>query len=436
MAKMNAFVSCSAIVLITFNQSAINFANHYSKNNVINFLNENFDDFIGEYNKKFSDDLLASKINRSLTINSPLGEQLYYVDFNVGYMIISDDFVIYEISNNDLNYEDKIFNCRNVYYSGSSLYLDGVEMFEKITNTKNNQKDTLDYPSPHQTILNYNTLNDFNNQDGKLEEEKINNYITTVYAGYEIIDSSYINNYEYIYQHDTSVFFVPSGEDSFMTEGNCTLNATYSMLRNMGKQGWNKKIYTYDKFIDYSKDVKNDPHYNLIDNSGFKINDSYRIGNPLINKKSIENMSSLYFKIRELGMEYGYSETYGMLFDFLELTSERIQSQYKYNTDFIFLGDYYQIASSIRSKIPCLVHTSKSLTYGNHAMAVNGYIKLEKRSSWGIFTHIDTKWILAVDDGHSYKTLSNSEYFYYDPNKGGGANFIMADVDTLEYTAY
>ena len=69
-------------------------------------------------------------------------------------------------------------------------------------------------------------------------------------------------------------------------------------------------------------------------------------------------------------------------------------------------------------------------------MAVNGYIKLEKTSGWWIFTSTDTKWILAVDDGHQSSCTNGGESKrrFYDPNKQGGAKFICADKNSIDFS--
>lgn len=70
-----------------------------------------------------------------------------------------------------------------------------------------------------------------------------------------------------------------------------------------------------------------------------------------------------------------------------------------YDTYFTGTSDFSTITDLIDIGVPSLVASENSPSYGNHSMAVNGYIELQKTSSWWVFTSTDTKWLISVDDG-------------------------------------
>lgn len=113
-----------------------------------------------------------------------------------------------------------------------------------------------------------------------------------------------------------------------------------------------------------------------------------------------------------------------------------VDGWYGYDTTFRDTKNFDIVKEMVDDNIPLVVGTTGSITYDNHAMSVNGYIKMQKTSGWWIFTSTDTKWILAVDDGHqdSHSWGGEKQRRFYDPNKKGGADFVYADRNTIEYS--
>lgn len=435
---MIPFVSITATALMLLcSGNAVLHTENDQQNNVVDFMNNNFDTFIAKYNETHSEKLEASKIKRSVPIDSPFAEQVYFIDFDNGYMVVSDDYNIYEMNNNDLAFEDDIFTSKNVYYDGTSFYLDGIEFGVYDDGALLDGKDSAAISAIAFSTYASDT-NEFASDDGKLSEDKISSYISSYYPDYNIVDSSYIDNYQYIYQFDTSVYLPYTSTGSYSSEGNCVINSTFSMLYNMAKKDWDRDFLYNDSYIDYSENITQDSHYYLLNltDQEYKLNDRRgRIGYPYTGYNCLENMSQLYLRLREEAIGYGYNETKGMTFGYAENMAETVEKWYGYITDFYRTNDYNNMKDLVDSNIPCLVSSSGSLTYGNHAMAVRGYIKLEKTSGWRIFTSTDTKWLLAVDDGHSYKISEGKDKdYFYDPNRAGGATFICANKSTLDYS--
>lgn len=128
---------------------------------------------------------------------------------------------------------------------------------------------------------------------------------------------------------------------------------------------------------------------------------TFRIeGTPNNNKVAIECMSDLYLRLRERAISsYGYNEEGMYLADVKNMAMD-VDGWYGYDTTFRDTKNFDIVKEMVDDNIPLVVGTTGSITYDNHAMSVNGYIKMQKTSGWWIFTSTDTKWILAVDDGH------------------------------------
>lgn len=160
-------------------------------------------------------------------------------------------------------------------------------------------------------------------------------------------------------------------------------------------------------------------------------------GSPNNDKNILSVIPNLYLKLRERAIRfYNYDEANGMLFQHAKNMAMDIVGWYGYKTSFFESDDMDLVKQLVDSDIPSLVASYNSIKYGNHSMVVNGYIKLEKTTGWWIFTSTDRKWLLSVDDGHqdSCENGGENERRFYDPNKKGGAKFICAEKNTLDYS--
>ena len=405
-----------------------NIDDNYLSIPLVEFMSSNFDTFVNKYNEYHEDKLIATALIRTRDLILQEEEKGYFFDFDYGFMVASEDYKIYLISNYDLPYENDLFLTKSdLYFKGSSFY--NEEGYEYgVVNNLIASGDTLESVSDP---------TDLKNTDGKIDNSKISEYISTNYPGFNIVSENYIKNYDYIDQADTSVYVKPIDSDWFQTEGNCVINSTYSMLHNLGKKNMDRKFYHKDYYVNYGGEkVTHDAHYYLV-NNGWVVNKTRRAGNPKNGMVRIETMSDLYLRLRERAISsYGYTETIGMFFNDAKNMAMDVDGWYGYNTTFFETGDFNTMKQLVDSEIPSLVSTNNSIIYKNHSMAVNGYIKLKKTSGWWIFSSTETKWILSVDDGHQDSCVSGNEdkRKFYDPNKRGGAQFICADKSTLDYS--
>lgn len=395
------------------------------------FMSRNFSVFVSEYNEFHDEDLIATKLLRTRDLNLENDKSGYYFDFDYGYMVASEDYEIYLISNFDLPYEDDLFLTEGtIYFSGTAFYDEsgfeyGITEDNTLTDCKMDSEDTS-----------YLSLAS-EEKDGEITNDEIDGYISRNYSGYDIVLQDHMVWYDYISQMDTSVYVTPLGDNYYASEGNCVINSTYSMLHNMGRRDRDRKFYYSDYYVDYTgENLTHDAHYSLTQN-GWVPNNLIIQGTPNEGKEALKVMPDLYLRLRERAISsYGYNEENGMNGSYAKDMVMDVDGWYGYDTTFYETNDFNTVRSLVAACIPSLVRTSGSTTYGNHSMAVNGYIKLEKTSKWWVFSSTDTKWILAVDDGHqnSRRDGLKSHRRYYDPNKNGGAKFICADKSTIDFS--
>ena len=400
------------------------------KTPIVDFMFQNFNTFVDKYNEFHDEDLIATKLLRSRDLILEDDKTGHYFDFDFGFMVASDDYEIYLISNADLVYEDDLFQRNDtLYFTGSAFYDESGFEYGISTGGYTVSNVTADAKAITKAPA------DSSNKDGYIENSEIDGYISTYYSDYKVVSENYIRSYDYISQFDTSIYVKPIGSTLY-SEGNCAINATFSMLHNMGKKDRDRDFYYADYYVDYSDNLSRDPHYSLT-YKGRNVNEEIRSGAPNSGKKILTVIPDLYLRLRERAISsYGYSEETGMYASYAKDMAMDVDGWYGYETSFFETNDFNTVKNLVDSDIPSVVGTQGSITYGNHAMAVNGYIKLEKTSGWRIFTSTDTKWILAVDDGHQRSCVNGDETKrrFYDPNKAGGAEFVCADKNTIDFS--
>ena len=266
--------------------------------------------------------------------------------------------------------------------------------------------------------------------DGKIYD--IESYVNSRYPDYQFYKSNFINNYRLVYQQDTSYYL--SSDDR--CEGNCVLNASYSMLINMARNSWNEKYYTKEYYVNLydNKAIYNDSLYDSLTSNGWKINYGYRIGSDENGKKVLKSMPHLYTQIRDVAIsKYDYDVTNGMMSSDIVNIINDIQGWYGYNSTFKETTSNDDVINLVNSYIPSVISTS-SITYNNHAMSVYGYYVILKTNTWWFFSSTDYKYFYCVDDGWPYKISDKkckNKKIYYDVNVNNNYKFICADKNSL-----
>lgn len=421
---------CLAAASLVANIGGTTLQQYDLKTPITSFVSQNFSTFVNKYNEFHENSFIATKLLRFRNLVLEEETPGYFFDFDHGYMVASENYEIYLISNYNLPFEDDLF------LTDDTLYFSGTAFYDESGFEYGVSDDYVLADSDAGSKVTSETSMTSTEKDGGIENSEIDDYISNSYPGYNIVSERHIPFYDYISQFDTSVY-VKHSDGYVSSEGNCVINSTYSMLHNMGKKNRDRNFYHSDYYVNYSEgNLIRDPHYFSIQN-GWRANGLKRSGAPNIGKKSLEVMPNLYLRLRERAISsYGYNEETGMDGSYAKNMAMDVDGYYGYNTTFFETNDFNTVKDLADFGIPSIVGTTDSITYNNHSMAVNGYIKLEKTSGWWVFTSTDTKWILAVDDGHQNSCVDGDENKrrFYDPNKKGGASFLCADRNTIDYS--
>lgn len=390
------------------------------------FIETNFSRFIYEYNNNLSESdtkCNATFVEGQTTIMiTDLNKYGIYLDFdgNNGYVVVTSNYQLFEFEPlGDLEY---LKTAEIAYYNSFDkfMYVDvesgSLERYNYTDNSQEYGGVVYDFTSEYENAAD---PGDENAQaltgDGGIFD--IDTYVSSNYPEF-VYDSRYIiPGYEWIYQSDNSVYRRIT-ENGRFTEGNCVINATYSMMNDWHNKGRFPWLPTGT--IDYSLQVENDPFFDVYSNGTHN-------GWVVKNNNEISEMASLYMELREYAIEYGYNMESGMQYARIIDMVGRVASSRGFTLNVSRTSSFQAIENQIDNNRACLIAVTNSSTYHNHAMGLYGYVKYTHTTGWWIFTTTETKYFYVVDDGHDYKrdNLERHEYnlngvisyvTYFDPN--------------------
>lgn len=407
--------------------------------NLIDFIDKNFDDFVSEYNKTVQDDnyLNATSIEYSSIIYL-VEDNNYgvYIDFDNdnGYIVSTGNYNIYELEvSGDLDYLRKE---SNIFYS----YLDGFvyinenntyQRYEEVEviNTCFNQLDCNTGDS--------NTVYSGQSEagDGEIDPSLISDYISERYPDYAYVSSSnnnlrasypYSNQYYtsyYIKQYTNSTGTVIANSVSY-SEGNCVLNAVYSLILDWANRGYINNIPT-SLNNDLSERITSDPLYSSFGTGIVRSESTTDKSTGSSGSKEVKyykwvaqsnywlnRIPTLYSEVRDYAVDVnGYTPETGY-------NTSKVPStiQYVINTlhgNSIGVNSTTTISnvlSLIDNNIACYLAINNSSTYGNHGTVIIGYQKYSYTTGWWVFT--STKYAYFYELADSWNTTS----MYFDPN--------------------
>lgn len=351
-------------------------------------------------------------------------EETTYVDFNgnFGYMILSSDNCIYAYkSEGDFSV---LKSAERVYYSfiDGFGYLDENDEFVSfgIDDMKADDSFTYDYIKEY-----YNYVS----QDGSLKDT--DEYVKKQYGDGYIVTSEYeLKDFDYTTQMSTSVYKEIPEPGYLTSEGNCSLQAIYTLLSYYQKKAGTTTPFKY-AFLP-SRHMKSlifadhDPFFDE-----FKDNENYKIEG--YNRKTGIctgfTVPALYKTIRSFCIEnYGYK------------TGGTNQDNFKHIVNHVF--DVYHIeptaltehvdikafqaviAPHLKKGLPVLWSTSDSSTYGSHTSVVTGYKIYAKYVTVDGFRILTDKVILLkLNDNWS----PDGNYFDYTRYNFGTGTFYTLD---------
>ena len=397
---------------------------------LINLMYNKTDLFVDYYNE-YHDSIHfeGEEIVRHKVINSK-EKALVIFDFDIGYTLISEDYEVFEISNDDLTFINELFNKKVVYYdSGNYYYEEGENIYLFVEDIKQDElysgSDVL-----HETNFALSsTENSFQIEAGDSYIIDINAYVNNMYPGFTFYKQNKIENYYYVYQYDTS-FYLESGG----SEGNCVLNAMYSMMLNMGHNFYYNNFIKQTTYRNYLNTITSDILYNLVEDGTHTVNNRSRVGKDWNGAKALEKFPELYYIFRDIAIrEYDYHPSRGMYIDSICYILDDVGPQFDYNPYFLPTSNDQTIAELIDLGVPSVISTSDSIIYNAHAMAVVGYASFYKTTGWWIFSDTEYKYFYIVDDGHTNHKEYKDTGYYFDQYVCG-ASFIHAVPSHLVFS--
>lgn len=391
-------------------------------------------------------------------------ERALYIDFESenGFLVFNEDNVFKFEQSGDLLELRYLSDFSFSLVDNFVLYNDEQERYEKIYSDEFNDIICTESLIPKSPVV-YN--GQLKNGDGFIYD--ISSYVSDRYPNYKFVKSNYLKGYEWVSQFDTSVYTINSYKEGdshasyYASEGNCTINATYSMLSNLPTvKNYNGKMWRYNQSIlaglnpmDYSNAVYADRQYasygnKVLKNSYYdetkKANYfEYSEVNPLTNvygKKTIKNMPTLYMQLRNIGIDKGYKPDEGLAISAAETMIEGVNSLYGNNIDMVKSTSNESVVSNLDYGIPSIISTNGSESFSNHAMAVYGYAlySYKKNVMWWTETHYAYFWM--VDSGHGpfsnslFVDSSGNKINWFDPNQSK-ISFIIANRNSLVWPA-
>lgn len=257
-------------------------------------------------------------------------------------------------------------------------------------------------------------------------------YVSSAHPAYVFLGDGFtISNYSKKYMSDTSVYVSSLG-----SEGNCILNATYSMFDNMARHGWNGRCSdNYNGSINYSRFIQSDPLYEDMINGSFptetgqvwKVNDNYLTLYGSI--RAIDSMSCLYLNIRSKAIELGYVVD-GFPFYYTGELFRRSAALSGYDVGVSSSSAFSAWAeSNIRNGVPVVVTAAVSKVYKDHAMCVYGYKKYVEYviDSDGNPSE-EVHYMYLVDDGYT------PEVRWYDPTAALANYYFSCSRSSLVFS--
>lgn len=425
---MSAFLAVAILLSLTsvLSPTAVNAAEINSleeslvnSESCVEFIEENFERVISEYNAAHTDaiECKATSIEgRTLIYLTDVNKYGFYLDFNDdnGYLLVTEDYTLYEFEPiGELEYlkgvESAFYNSfdgfmycdletgcleRYVYLDTSSQNIGGVDATLSVAQRveENNAHD-----GQHS-----------DGGDGKIYD--IDAYVADAYPEYEYVGRHIIPNYQWIYQWNTSVYQSDDG-----SEGNCVINATYSMMNNWISRGRYTSLPTGT--TNYNNLLTSDELYNPYGNG---TRGTWRANST----STLRVMPTLYLELREYAIDYGYLPDAGMQSKYIIKMVENVAADHGYSINMASSSSFTNAKSELNANRACVLSVGGSSTFGNHAMGLYGYVEYSYTSGWWIFESTKTAYFYVVDDGHMYKR-NDSNYSY----TSGGVTYPVSYFD-------
>ncbi len=393
-----------------------------------------------------------------------LDKKVTYIDFasDDGFVVL-DKNTIYEYEKNiDLS---KIHESDFAYDPYDKFILKNGRGYEKIFG-----KNYSDIISTDESIVDAPTQYDGQGMAGDGEIYDLDSYVSSRYPGYVLEQKSYLHNYTPSFQRNTSFYceqgkkVVNGNEQNFYSnvwgsEGNCTINATFSLLSNLVEtKDYSGVVRQYCPnfssglvYCNYFSQTLLEPEYqyygndnysrqyeydNSIYNMYWRINSNSQVyldGLPIIN-----NIPGLYAELRAQARSLsGYLPIGGLDFSYAKTMIQNTDVYYGYDIDCWMNATFPMVMQNVNYGIPSLVWVYNGETYHSHVMSVYGYARYYLQNS----NSTDFLYFLMTDSGWGYHGLDpfyhdNDDVIkWYDPNNIGREHDVDITFMTIDKTS-
>lgn len=383
-------------------------------------IKNNLSIFVEEYNKTeegISNPAMINSVENEAAIYLTFkNEYAYYLDFNDdnGYLIVDDDYSIQEFAvSGDLDYLKEVDYA---FYNplDKFLYYDFDNNIYKPYEEVGYNENALIAGNMYSGADNAHDGQHSDGGEGKIYD--LDAYVAQNYSKYSRQAIQIIPNYQWIYQWNTSLYKQNRSDGSSWSEGNCVINATYSMMKDWKDQGYYTNLPS--NTVDYRSGITSNAQYNKYGNGsydGWTTNSSHYL----------QRMPQLYLELREQAVIHGYLPDEGMLSSKIPEMVRTVGQKYGYNFTIKSSTAHNSIVASMNAHRAGVLSVQNSESYGNHAMGLYGFVVYHYKSGWWIFSKDNYAYFYLIDDGHSYKSG--------DPNFAAHTSGVIEGMDGLTY---
>ena len=185
------------------------------------------------------------------------------------------------------------------------------------------------------------------------------------------------------------------------SEGNCALNAAYSVLRSWYSRG----------FIDYIPNGTQDLTASIVNDALYS---KYGTGpNWFPNRNYLDKMPILYSELRDYAVQNcGYTPESGLSRQNARNAMSRICARHGQSIKLNYTSVISAVINYLEERKACYFSIHGSTTYNNHAVVLLGYRVYSYESGWWIFKKVHDAYFYKIADG--WDTTPK----YFDPNTG------------------
>lgn len=335
-----------------------------------------------------------------------------YIDFNGnhGYILVTFDFVIYELKAiGDLDYLKDVSLA--YYYSADGFLYQTENGFEC-------------YGIHERTAL-IGADGQMGNGDGLIYD--LPAYVSDKYPSYTFVEDvkPLAEDYQQtLFQTNISYFVKIHSYDNgntyneynYTAESNCAFLAIYNVTNSWQQQNILPKIDPSTVTVDFEETVRNDRNYAKYGNQahGVGISEYWTM-----NQHGVSRIPEVYNRVRTYAVvNFDYTpDCAGITFGEICQTVKYVAHTYHHQEfDYTVTSSFYDVTSQLANKRAVLMTVENSTTFGNHAMCLIGYSKYNNPVTIGSYVFNYSVYFYLVDSGRGVT--------YFDPSSSTQINFV------------